>query len=106
MRNAGKRIACADIHYPFPENCGIYQSFPPKRVRQLLRTRQYLSEVGMRDESDHRRPQRCKVMVHSAEVKAVEVGYVARHMKGHDLPGRCVGNLMPAQEAIQEQAAL
>src|SRR3954462_2191598 len=45
-------------------------------------------------------------MVHAAEMKAMQVGNVARDLKGEDLPRRSIGDLVPIQKPIEEEAAL
>src|SRR3954469_21556051 len=106
MRDASVSLAAAEPDHPFAEDRRIDERVAPERVIEDRVAADDVADARMRYEGELRRHERADAMVHDLEMQALQVGEVARRVEGHDLPLAAVEELVAADEAFEDEAAL
>jgi len=106
MRDPGVSLAAAEPDHPFAEDRRIDERVAPERVVEDRVAPDDVADARMRDEGELRRHERADAVVHDLEMQALQVGEVARRVERHDLPLAAVEELVAADEAFEDEAAL
>src|SRR5215208_5533351 len=98
-------LAPADPDHPRPEYGRIDQRVAPEGVADAWKAPDEIANVLMADEPDLAWRDRAQAVVQGRKVQALQVGDVARDVKGHDLALAGQGHLVAADKALKDEAA-
>ena len=106
VRHAGRRLAPANIDHPLPEDRRIDQGVAPEQASETGMVAHEIAQIVMLDEGELARDQRAEAVIHHLQVQALQVGDVAAHVEGQDLPLALGRDIVAAGEALDDAGSI
>src|SRR5215207_4319575 len=105
MGDPAVSLAPADPDHPRPEYGRVDQRVAPEGIAAARKAPDEIANVLMSDEPNLAWRDRAQAVVQGRKVQALQVGDVARNVKGHDLALAGQGHLVAADKALEDEAA-
>ena len=106
VRDPRVRLLASDPEQPLPEHRAVDERIAPEGIRDPREAPAKLAHGLVGYEQQLARRDRADAVVHDLEVQALKVGNVARRVEREDLPLARVRDLVAADEALENEAAL
>src|SRR5215207_289122 len=106
VRDPGVRLLASDPQQPLPEHRAVDERIAPEGIGDPREAPAKLAHGLVGYEQQLARRDRADAAVHDLEVQALKVGNVAGRVEREDLPLARVRDLVAADEALENEAAL